>query len=157
MSRMLISLALGFIVLLGAALAPEIGGAASERSWPGTYTMRLGDRAIPVEIASTDEERIRGLSGRRDLAAGRGLLFVFPNEATYGFWMKDMNFAIDIVWISADLKVIHIAEDVAPQTYPMVFRPSQPARYVLELKAMGARKLGVKVGSPVTLPAVLKP
>ncbi len=157
MSRTLISLALGFIVLLAAAIAPGSSSAASERSWPGTYTMRLGDRGISVEIANTDEERIRGLSGRRDLAAGSGLLFVFPNEATYGFWMKEMNFAIDILWISADLKVIHIAEDVAPETYPKVFRPSQPARYVLELKAMSARKLGVQVGTPVTLPAVLKP
>lgn len=157
MSRTLISLALGFIVLLGAAVPPGNGTGAGERSWPGSYTMRLGDRGIPVEIASTDEQRIRGLSGRRDLAAGSGLLFVFPNEATYGFWMKEMNFSIDIVWISAGLRVIHIAEDVAPATYPKVFRPSQPARYVLELKAMSARKLGVKVGTPVTLPAVLTP
>ena len=157
MSRTLTCLALGFVVLLGASAAPGSRATASERSWPGTYPMRLGDREISVEIANTDEERVRGLSGRRDLPAGSGLLFVFPNEATYGFWMKEMNFSIDILWISAGLKVIHIVEDVAPETYPKVFRPAQPARYVLELQAMGARKLGIKVGTPVTLPAVLTP
>ncbi len=154
MPRTLIPFAVSLCLLLGLAVP---FASAEERSWPGTYSMRLGDHHIAVEIANTEAEQIRGLSGRRDLAAGSGLLFVFQDEATYGFWMKEMHFSIDILWIGADLRVVHVAENVSPGTFPKVFRPSQPARYVLELNAMDAEKLGVRVGTPVTLPAVLTP
>jgi uncharacterized membrane protein (UPF0127 family) len=69
--------------------------------------------------------------------------------------MKDMRFAIDIVWISEVLKVVHVAEDVSPATFPEVFTPPEPARYVLELNAASARRLGIEVGTNVKMPAEL--
>jgi len=95
----------------------------------------LGGFPIIIEIADTPAERERGLSGREQLAHDRGLLFVFEKPGKYGFWMKDMNFSIDIVWLDHDGKIIYIAENVAPSTYPQVFLPPIDALYVLEVSA----------------------
>jgi hypothetical protein len=151
-SRVLFALA-AFLVLGSAGLA----GLGASSPAPAIHSMGLGDHEIAVEIAATDQERMRGLSGRKDLAAGNGLLFVFPGSALHGIWMKDMNFAIDIMWISQDLRVVTIAENVAPESFPAVYRPAAPARYVLELKAGSARVLGIAAGTTVTLPAGLAP
>jgi uncharacterized membrane protein (UPF0127 family) len=155
MSRNALLIALSFLLLFAAASQPGLSQGTGETSWPGKHAMQLGDHTIAVEIAATDPQRARGLSGRANLAADSGLLFVFPGNDTYGIWMKEMNFAIDIVWISQDLKVIHIAEDVSPATYPEVFMPQRPARYVLEMKAGSARQLGIAIGTVVRLPDVL--
>lgn len=155
MARNVFLFVLGLLVFAGLSGRVAMSAGAVERSWPGVYTMRVGTHPIRVEIAGTNAERVRGLSGRRDLAPGSGLLFVFPESATYGFWMKEMRFPIDIVWIGEDLRIVHIAANVAPQTYPKVFRPAEPARYVLEMPATSMRKMGVKPGTAVTLPAAL--
>lgn len=155
MSRPLFTIFLSLLLLASHASQPGRGASLTERSWPGTHAMQLGARTITVEIAGTGRERTRGLSGRPDLAADSGLLFVYLNSDIYGIWMKEMNFAIDILWISEDLRVIHIAENVSPATYPEVFMSREPARYVLEMKALSARRLGVEVGTPARLPAIL--
>ncbi len=156
MPRSIFLFVLSLFVFAGLGGRPADSAGPGERSWPGIYAMRVGDHPIKVEIAGTNAERVRGLSGRRGLAPGSGLLFVFPASATYGFWMKEMNFPIDIVWISEDLRIIHIAADVSPDTYPKVFTPPSPARYVLEMPAMSMRKMDVKPGTAVTLPAILR-
>ena len=151
-SRVLFAL-VAFLVLGSGGLA-GLGAASSAAT---IHSMGLGDHEIAVEIAATGQQRVRGLSGRKDLAPGTGLLFVFPGNDLYGIWMKDMNFAIDIMWISQDLRVVTIAENVAPETFPAVYRPAEPARYVLEMKAGSARALGIAAGTAVTLPAGLAP
>jgi len=87
---------------------------------------------LQLEIADTDAERILGLSGRESLPAGMGLLFVFEEPGMHGFWMKDMKFAIDIIWLGENYEVLGIEKNVSPQTYPEVFYPPQPVKYVLE-------------------------
>ena len=155
MVRNIFLIVLGLLVFTGLNGRTAMSAGTAERSWPGIYTMRVGTHPIRVEIAGTSAERVRGLSGRRDLTPGSGLLFVFPASAIYGFWMKEMRFPIDIVWIGEDLRIVHIAADVAPETYPKVFKPPEPARYVLEMPATSMRKMGVKPGTEVTLPAAL--
>ena len=85
------------------------------------------------------------------------MLFIFERSGRYGFWMKEMRFAIDIVWIGEDLRIVHIAADVTPETYPEVFKPPEAARYVLEMPAMSMREMGARPGTTVTLPAPLRP
>ena len=157
MPRSIFLFVLSLLVIAGLGDRSADSAGLGERSWPGIYAMRVGDHPIKVGIAGTNAERVRGLSGRSQLASGNGLLFVFPASATYGFWMKEMNFSIDIVWISEDLRIVHIAADVSPGTYPKVFTPPLPARYVLEMPAMSMRKMGIKPGTTVTLPAILMP
>lgn len=90
---------------------------------------------IKLEIAETPEKRALGLSGREALARGSGMLFVFPESGLHGFWMKGMKFPIDIVWLSENYEILGIERNISPETYPKVFYPPSPAKYVLELNA----------------------
>lgn len=113
--------------------------------------IQIGDQTISVEIADTDEERMRGLSGRESLASGHGLLFIFETPAKYGFWMKDMKFPIDIIWIGSDWKVVGIQSMVNPDTYPEVFYPPVSVKYILEINSGEASRLGIDTGTRVYL------
>lgn len=113
--------------------------------------IRIGDESIPVEIADTDAERNLGLSGRAILENGHGLLFIFDTSSKYGFWMKDMRFPIDIVWIDENWRIISVTRNVAPETYPKVFEPERAIRYALELNAGEAEKFGIDTGLILSL------
>ncbi|MEK7135325.1 MAG: DUF192 domain-containing protein [Patescibacteria group bacterium] len=113
--------------------------------------LKVGDRSIPVELADTDTERIQGLSGRASLEHGSGLLFLFEKGSVQGFWMKDMKFSIDIVWIDENWTVIGIERSVEPDSYPTVFYSNGPAKYVLELNAGDAATLGIDIASKLSL------
>ena len=136
----------GFILILviGAALAIGKGGAhlvPSTAPLPGT-----------LEIARTPEARAMGLSGRATLPDDFGLLFVFPEDDRYGFWMKDMLIPIDIVWIASDGRIVGVRSDVAPDTYPEAFFPPEPIRYVLEMRAGEAARRGYAPGGLLPMP-----
>jgi len=114
-------------------------------------TVELKGQTIQVTIAETPEERGRGLSGRAGLAEDEGMLFVFSEDGRYSFWMKDMLFSIDIIWIAKDGTIVDIARNISPDTYPTSFAPKAPARYVLELKAGWLDENGVAIGDVVGL------
>ena len=104
------------------------------------------------EIANTLSSRQQGLSGRKDVPSGYGMLFVFDTPGQYGFWMKDMFVAIDIIWLADDGTILGIAESVSPETYPTPFYPPSPVRLVLETRVGEARAQGWTVGSRIPLP-----
>lgn len=111
---------------------------------------------IYAEVVDTPQSRAQGLSGRKGLAEDEGMLFVFDHPGKYGFWMKDMLFSIDMVWISVDGTVVHIERNVTPETYskhtpPQTFVNAPDAKYVLELASGVSEKLGVYLGSKVIL------
>ena len=100
-----------------------------------------------VEVADTQAAQQQGLSGRESLAEGTGMLFVFDQERFLSFWMKDMNFPLDMVWIDASCEVVDISRDV-PIPEPgqtlaglPTYGPETPAMYVLEINA-GASAAG---------------
>lgn len=106
-------------------------------------------REIPVEIADTPAKRQQGLSDRDGLRSGWGMLFVFERTSRQGFWMKDMRFPIDILWLR-NRRVVHVAENVPPPRpgeEPVTITPDPSANLVLELEAGQARALGLQVGS----------
>ena len=123
---------------------------------PGTLKTRhvtIGTHDVAVEIADTDAARAQGLSGREGLQDGHGMLFVFGAPGRYGFWMKDMKFTIDIIWILGD-RVAGIAEHIAPEPGKSIFTltnyyPPETADKVLELGAGAARANGIAVGDKV--------
>jgi uncharacterized membrane protein (UPF0127 family) len=118
----------------------------------GLRPIVLDGQTIYVSIADTESKRELGLGGREGLAINEGMLFIFPSEGTYPFWMKDMRFAIDILWIANDDTIIYIQGDVVPATYPQTFAPREGlARYVLELPAGYAIEHNVKVGDKVQI------
>lgn len=115
----------------------------------GQSFLNVGDKIIPVEIADTDPKRELGLSNRESLKEGNGLLFIFPVANKYGFWMKDMKFPIDIVWIDENWRVVGVEKEVNPDSYPKVFYSTSNVRYVLELNAGDALSLGIDTTSVI--------
>jgi uncharacterized membrane protein (UPF0127 family) len=118
-----------------------------------TAVLKLNDCSIQVEIADTPALRQRGLSGRKHLAENAGMLFIFERPDYHSFWMKDMNFPLDLIWI-LNGKIVDITSRVPPPSGPVCkfthYRPSSPANRVLEVKAGVAEKCGVKVGDEIT-------
>lgn len=112
----------------------------------------VGDTSVQVMIADTPGERRQGLSGVTSLPPTRGMLFVFEEDDRYSIWMKDMHFPLDILWISADGVIVDIEENVAPETYPEVFEPEVPVRYVLEMPAGFVEAYNIVLGDHVSTP-----
>lgn len=117
----------------------------------GGRTVILDGQTIHVSVADTDAERAQGLSGSSGLAPDEGMLFVFPVDGKYAFWMKDMLFSIDMVWLSSDGNVRYIVRNASPDTYPQTFVSTSLARYVLELPAGFAKQYNVQVGDTARL------
>ena len=111
--------------------------------------VNLAGAVVKVEVVSTPEKLRLGLSGREGLPKGEGMLFVFPSAGEYPFWMKEMKFAIDIIWIGEDGRVAFIKDSATPESFPEVFKPERKARYVLEVLAGFAKKNNLKVGDGV--------
>ena len=108
----------------------------------------LRDACYSVEVMTTDAGRAQGLMFRKGLDHGRGMFFVFDTEDVYPFWMKNMLFAIDILWFDKDKRVVHLESHGPPchtDACP-VYTPSAKAMYVLEIPAGDAAKHGIRTG-----------
>ncbi len=115
------------------------------------YSLSVDDKKIPLVIADTPELQEAGLSNRASLAPNSAMLFVFDKPDKYGFWMKDMKFNIDIIWLDKDAKVVHVEKNLSPDSYPDTFIPPEDSQYVLEVNAGFADKIGVTVGKKLNL------
>jgi uncharacterized membrane protein (UPF0127 family) len=112
-----------------------------------------------VELAITQDQRTQGLSGRTELAPGAGMLFVFDEEGRYSFWMKEMRFPLDLVWIGARCTVVDITHKAPPPapgqsaiggvTELPLYTPVAPARYVLEVNGGEIEAAGVRMDNRV--------
>jgi len=129
--------------------------ASSPVSVPGSCgnyqksTVTINNSSIDVDVSDNACKRELGLSGRKTLAFGEGMIFVFDFPGNYGFWMQDMNFPLDIVWVDADLHITGIEKNLSPQTYPEVFGRKYLAQYVLELPAGYSDANDLKVGNKI--------
>lgn len=109
----------------------------------------FGNTKVRVELAIDEETQARGLSGRETLAEDQGMLFVFTKPDKYFFWMKDMKFAIDIIWLDKYGKIIYIKRDAKPESYPETFGIAEDAKFVLEVVSGFADKNKLKVGDGI--------
>ena len=111
---------------------------------------------IDTEIADTPELKERGLSGRNSLAGNSSMLFVFDSEGYYDFWMPDMSFALDMIWMDKDYTIVDITKNAvpmpnkAPEELPK-YRSLAPAQYVLEVNAGFSGIHNLKVGDILKL------
>lgn len=130
-----------------------------ETETPVVQRVDFGGVSLRVEVAATPEARERGLGGRTSVPDDYGMLFSFSEDGLYGFWMKDMLVPIDMFWLDDKGQVVSMEARVATSSYPRVFYPSVPARYVLETMAGFAERYGIATGTPLllkNLPTVLK-
>lgn len=113
----------------------------------------VGGVTLSVEIARTEAEQNRGLSGRERLAANAGMLFVFQEPRRQAFWMKDMQFPLDLIWIDADLRVVEVTKGAQPckTNECPAYLPPEPVKYVLEVNSGFCDLQGVKIGDYVDL------
>ena len=118
------------------------------------YTqIKINDKVIWAEIVDTPELREKGLSGRKNLDTDEGLLFIFEEKEIYPFWMKDMNFPLDMIWIEDD-KIIDISKNVpmpeADKSLPL-FQPQSAVNKVLEVNAGYCDANNVKIGDIIEI------
>jgi len=119
-------------------------------------SVQIGAHTIAVEIAKSPEAIRVGLSGRSMLPQGKGMLFVFPKPKRYRFWMKDMLFPIDIIWIRGGAVVgfdQNVVDDFDPKA-PRFYQAPEPADYVLEVPSGFVKEKGIRAGDPVVLASV---
>jgi len=95
-------------------------------------SIKIKDTTYVLEQMVTQAQRERGLSGRLTLGKDRGLLFVFDEKDKHGFWMKDMNFPISIIWLDEECKITGFKDVAKPESYPEVFYPELKSKYVVE-------------------------
>ncbi len=121
---------------------------------PNTPTAKIGAATFSLLIARQEPERQLGLSGRPNLPQDQGMIFLFDNPDYYSFWMRDMKFPIDIIYIR-DGQIVTIFPNVMPPRSPQdtlpIYKPMAPADQVLEINAGLSRKYGFKPGDTVTI------
>jgi uncharacterized membrane protein (UPF0127 family) len=110
-----------------------------------TRTLQLDDARYVLEVASTQDIQAKGLSGRASLPEYQGMLFTYTHPGRQCFWMKDMRFPLDIVWLDAHKVVLHMQQNVSPDTYPQSFC-ADSASYVIELNAGETAKRQIHAG-----------
>lgn len=120
----------------------------------GTQWVELAGQRYTVEVAADDASRARGLMFRDSMPRDHGMFFIHDREAPQAYWMKNTRIPLDILYFDNDLRLVSQQRDVPPCSagnrcppYPS----AGPARYVLELNAGEAARLGVQDGAELTV------
>jgi uncharacterized membrane protein (UPF0127 family) len=105
-----------------------------------------------VEIATTTEEKNRGLMFRENLDADKGMFFIFRSEGKYSFWMKNVLIPLDIIWINANQEVVFISKNSQPcieeySCFPI--DPKRNAKYILEVNGGIVEQIELNIGDKV--------
>ena len=104
------------------------------------------DNQFKAYVAANDKDREKGLSIFPKIKSDESMIFVFDSLKKYSFWMKGMKFPIDMVWLDQDKKVVDIKNNIAVNSYPELFTPSDDSLYVLEFNAGTTYNSNIKIG-----------
>ncbi|MFT5281071.1 MAG: uncharacterized membrane protein (UPF0127 family) [Flavobacteriaceae bacterium] len=114
-----------------------------------TISVSIDNHQFQMTLSDIQGKRTAGLSGTEKLEEDEGMLFVFDRSDYHGIWMKDMNYALDILWLDCDKNIITIRENISPATYPEVFLPTSRACYVVEIPQGSIERLWITYFSKV--------
>ncbi|RDD63881.1 DUF192 domain-containing protein [Ferruginivarius sediminum] len=150
---MAFKLVLGTALLVLMAVAAPFSGAAQimQKFETDSLTIVTADGArhgFTVELATTPRQRAQGLMYRRDLAADRGMLFVYRRPRDVSMWMKNTFIPLDMLFIDEDGRVVRIAERTVPESLQTI-SSGKPVLAVLELRGGSADRLGLSDGDEV--------
>ncbi|MFI4970420.1 MAG: DUF192 domain-containing protein [Lysobacterales bacterium] len=137
-----------FHTLIVMALVVSIQACAAKGA-----SVELKGKSYSIEIAETDAAREHGLMDRPGMAADHGMLFVFQDDTPRSFWMKNTKIALDMLFFDADRRLVsvqHAAQPCVADPCPP-YSSGAPARYVLELNAGQASKLGLAPGDEMQI------
>ena len=112
--------------------------------------VQIGDANYSLELVNTDATRQQGLSGKPNLEPNTGMLFDFKQNGYWQIWMKEMNFAIDILWLNNQKQVVGVKTEALPQNYPESYGAEQQSQYVIELPAGSVNERNIKIGDTLT-------
>ncbi len=119
--------------------------------------IKINENKFLVEKAEGREKTSLGLSGIKSMCNECGMLFIFEEESNYAFWMKDMNYDLDIIFIDNNKKIVNIFSNVKKEGYNKVepnksekIRNTEKAKYVLELNAGVTESKNIKAGDVIT-------
>lgn len=118
---------------------------------PLTSKVRIGKTIFTVDVAVTEAQKEQGLGGRDSLAKGTGMLFPYDHKEQYEYWMRNMKFPLDFIWIDGNV-VADLTPNVPPPRdgeRPIIVKPLVPVDKVLEIAAGEAEKFGIRVGDAV--------
>ncbi|MDF0682058.1 MAG: DUF192 domain-containing protein [Candidatus Nitrosocosmicus sp.] len=117
-----------------------------------TALVSLGGVNVTASLSTTPDSQSKGLSIKDSLNENEGMLFIFDSPQKYSFWMKDMKFPIDIIWINSTGNIVHIEKNLSP-CYLLLpcpsYAPNNDSLYVLEVASNFTNKFGVSVGDSV--------
>lgn len=109
--------------------------------------LRLGSGIFSARIAYDEDSREKGLSGEVLINDSQALLMAFPEDGKHGIWMKGMKFAIDVVWLDRNKKVVYIVKNISPENSTnKTYMPKTVASYVLEFNAGIVERESIKIG-----------
>lgn len=141
-----------FLVILSiVAIGLKVGLPNSACGKYYTKTISFGEKKLIVEVADSDCKRMLGLSGRSSIRDEEGMLFDFENTGEHGFWMKGMQFPIDILWLDDNLKIVNIEKSLTPSTFPKIYGKNFISKYVLEVRSGLVDEIGIKVGNIISI------
>lgn len=118
---------------------------------PVYFDLVAGGTKVQAEYANTLRKQLRGLSGRASLGQDAGMFYSFQKPDFYTFWMRDMKFPIDIIWIGSDSRIVDITKNISPNSFPKTFTSQDKAQYVVEVNAGYADAHGITIGATVDL------
>ena len=113
----------------------------------------LKGRTFQIEIADEPTKWQQGLSFKTHLADDEGMLFIYPEKNQPEFWMKDMNFAIDLLWID-NQTIVGWEKDMqvsdSDQSAGLIkYQAPQSIDKALEIPAGSIKQLGIEIGDQV--------
>jgi uncharacterized protein len=112
---------------------------------------------LNADVPITSELMARGLAVKNQLKESEAMLFVFEESAQHSFWMKDMKFPIDIIWLDSDGKVVHIEQNLQPCVSVLIctsYSPDIDSQYVLETVAGFTQRHNISVGTDIDIELV---
>jgi uncharacterized membrane protein (UPF0127 family) len=145
--------AIGLFLVTVQSLSIAVASPPATKSSLRLQRIEVSGHGLEVEIADTESARERGLMFRTHLAANRGMLFVYPDAQIRNFWMKNTLIPLDILFFDSARRLINISANTPPcKTVSCpTYASAAPARYVLEIKAGLASRLGLKPGELLTI------
>lgn len=120
---------------------------------PNTIDISIGSKVINAQVANTEPKRNLGLSYTKEMPDNAGMLFVFESVSEKNFWMRDMYFDLDIIWLDENKQVVGFFENVKKESYnsknpelSKIYHSPNNTKYVLEVNAGTIAKLKIKTG-----------
>ena len=116
-----------------------------------TSTAEVNGNKLNLIVAKSEKDRQKGLSGRKSLNQNQGMIFIFDHKDSYGFWMKDMLFPIDIIFIDDETVVYVVKKAPSSAQVPnlIIYKPDEPVNRVLEINAGLADKFKIDKGTKI--------